>query len=242
MVKCKIIGSYHYIVCLQKKEKVSSGEEMTILRENRFLKLLLIIQSFTPLFLLLIIKYWNGIIWKLVAKFFNFLISGNVMEAISKSFRNAEFFRLVLILTCVILLVAGILIYLYFNKAQTAGFTDHAEKISVGNDTTEASATFFVSYVIPMLLEDITELKGFLCFVIIMMMLIILMGKTNLYYQNPILAVLGYKTFEFKFSETSDAGLRNKDYIAITKGKIDETKIVKRKYITDNVFLIYNKN
>lgn len=215
---------------------------MPILRENRFLKWLLIIQSFTPLFLLLIIKYWNRIIWQLIAKFFNFIISGNVTEAILKSFRNAEFFRLVLILICTILLVTGILIYLYFNKAQTVGFIDHAEKISIGNDTTETSVAFFVSYVMPMLLEDITELKGFLCFVIIMMMLIMLMRNTNLYYQNPILAVLGYKTFGFKFSETSDAALRDKDYIAITRGKIDETKIVKRKYIADNVFLIYNKN
>ena len=115
------------------------------MRENRFLKWLLIIQSFTPLFLLLIIKYWNRIIWQLIAKFFNFIISGNVTEAILKSFRNAEFLRLVLILICIILLATGILIYLYFNKAQTVGFTDHAEKISIGNDTTETSVAFFVS-------------------------------------------------------------------------------------------------
>ena len=146
------------------------------------------------------------------------------------------------IFICTILLVAGILIYLYFNKVQTVGFTDHAEKISVSNDTTETSAAFFVSYVMPMFLENIIELKGFLCFVIMMMLLIMLMRNTNLYYQNPILAVLGYKTFGFKFSETSDIALKSKDYIAITRGKIDETKIVKRKYIADNVFLIYNKN
>ena len=164
------------------------------------------------------------------------------MEAIIKAFRNVEFLRLVLILFSAILLITGILIYFYFNKTQTVGYTDHAEKISIGNDMTETSAAFFVSYVIPMLLEDITELKGFFIFVIIMIMLIMLMRNTNLYYQNPILAVLGYKTFGFKFSETSDVALRDRDYIAITRGKIDETKIVKRKYIADNVFLIYNKN
>lgn len=216
--------------------------EIPILRENRFLKWLLIIQSFTPLFLLLIIKYWDWNICKLVSEFFNFIVSGNVKEAIFKSFKNEELLRLMFIFICAILLVAGILIYLYFNKVQTVGFTDRAEKISVSNDTTETSAAFFVSYVMPMLLEDIIELKGFLCFVIIMMLLIMLMRNTNLYYQNPILAVLGYKTFGFKFSETSDSVLEGKEYIAITRGNIDETKIIKRKYIADNVFLIYNKN
>lgn len=212
------------------------------MKENKILKWLLIIQSFTPLFFLLLIKYFDHTLFGLVNKFFKLIFSGNVIDALLKAFCHEKFLQLLLIIVCTVLVIWGVWIYFYFGRVQTAGFTDRAEKISVGSDTTETSVAFFVSYIIPMLLDDITKLKGFICFTIIITMLILLMRNTNLYYQNPILAVIGYKTFEFQFTETNDSSLKGKDYIAITKGKVDESKIIKRKYITDNVFVIYNKN
>lgn len=213
------------------------------MRENRFLKRLLIMQSFTPLFLLLIIKYWDVASLRMLFKFLGYILEKNVVLAFAKVRERLEFIpHTILLICCIALLLIEIVIYLYFRRSQTAGFADRAEKISVENDTTEASASFFVSYVTPMLMDDITEIKGFLCFLIIMLMLIMLMRNTNLYYQNPILSVIGYKTFEFRFTETSEDSLKDKNYIAITRGKFDETRIIKRKYISDNVFLIYNKN
>lgn len=212
------------------------------MRRNRLLKWLLIVQSFMPLFILLFIKYYDGRTWDLVIKFFRFAVTGEVATAVVSAVNHGEFLRFVLLLLCVIMITGGVLIFFCFNKIQTAGFTDRAERISVKNDTTELSAAFFISYVVPMLLDDVTDKRGFICFLVLMVLLILLMRNTNLYYQNPILAILGYKTFEFQFTETGNRALMGKEYVGIVKGTLDETRIIKRKYIADNVFVICNKN
>lgn len=212
------------------------------LRQKIFLKWLLIVQSFLPLFVLLFVKYIKQDVSKLVFKWIDLMVHGKIVEAITRAFLHEEFLRVIICLCCMVLLLLGGWIYYYFKGRELAGFTDRGEKISINGDTTEMSVAFFVTYVIPMVIDDITELRGFICFLVVISMLILLMRNTNLYYQNPILAVLGYKTFQFAFIETRDEALKNKDYIGITRGKFDSTKIVKWKYISDNVFLVYNKN
>lgn len=212
------------------------------LRQNLFLKWLLIVQSFSPLFVLLFVKYIKKDVSKLIFKFIDLIVHGKITEAITRAFFHEEILRVIICLCCMVLLLLGGWIYYYFKGRELAGFTDRAEKISISGDTTEMSVAFFVTYVIPMVMDDITEIKGFICFLVVISMLILLMRNTNLYYQNPILAVLGYKTFQFTFIETRDETLKDKDYIGITRGKFDPAKIIKWKYISDNVFLVYNKN
>lgn len=209
------------------------------MKQNLFLKWLLIIQSFLPLFLLLFVKYIKKDVFKLIFKFTDLILHGKITKAITMSFFHEEILRVIICLCCMILLLFDGWIYYYFKGRELAGFVDRAEKISINGDTTEMSVAFFVTYVIPMVMDDITEIKGFICFLIVISMLILLMRNTNLYYQNPI---LGYKTFQFIFIETGNENLKNTDYIGITRGEFDSTKIIKWKYISDNVFLVYNKN
>ena len=90
-----------------------------------------------------------------------------------------------------------------------------------------------------MILDDINELRGFIIFFIVMALLFILMWKTNLYYQNPILTILGYKVYSFKFENTQLIEFSDKDCIGITKNlKLKNGMTIKEAYITDNVFLI----
>lgn len=211
------------------------------MNENKHLKWLLIIQSFLPLFILLTIKYIKKSTLSLIFNFFRLLTHGN-FKAITKAWYHPEFCLTILIFLCLVMVMVGFIIYIFFRKTQSSGFIDRAEKITVDEDTTENSVAYFVTYVIPMVMDDISEWRGFSCFLIILLMLILLMRNTNLYYQNPILAILGYKTFYFQFSETSEENLKGKNFIAITRGVFDKTKIIKRKHIADNVYLIYNKN
>lgn len=52
-----------------------------------------------------------------------------------------------------------------------------------------------------------------------------------------------YRTFSFKFlNPNRDIKYPDKIYIGITHGKqITEEAVIKRKYISDDVFVIYNK-
>lgn len=53
---------------------------------------------------------------------------------------------------------------------------------------------------------------------------------------------MGYRTFKFSFKETTDMTVIDKSLVAITRGDFDENKIIQRKKVDDNVFVIYNKN
>ena len=79
---------------------------------------------------------------------------------------------------------------------------------------TENSVTFFVTYITPLVLDDIDEGRGFFSFITIAALLILLMRNTNLYYQNPFLTILGYRSFYFHFE--GEDGMGN---IAITRGE-----------------------
>jgi hypothetical protein len=73
-------------------------------------------------------------------------------------------------------------------------------------------------------------------------MVIMLLSRSNTFYQNPVLAAMKYRTFSFKFLNP-DNDIINPDriYIGITNGKpIAEEAVIKRKYISDGVFVIYN--
>ena len=96
-----------------------------------------------------------------------------------------------------------------------------------------------MTYVLPMVLDDIGTRNGFLIFVFLMAMLCVLMWKTNLYYQNPVLTILGYNVISFEFDDTELRDFKNRECIGITKGDISAGVVIKRQYITDNVFLVY---
>jgi len=204
------------------------------MKENKYLKWLLIIQSFLPLFFLVLIRCYSLYRLKLISQFIIGLLQGN-FRVILIALKHPEVFSATLLCICIIMFAIGMTIYLLFNKTQKSGFYEEHEKITVDSDATENSVVFFVTYITPLVLDDIGECRGFISFIAIIVMLILLMRNTNIYYQNPFLAILGYKSFYFPGDEC-------KVCVGITKGNFDATKIIKRKRISDNIYLVYNKN
>lgn len=210
-------------------------------KESGAIKWCLILQSFTPLFVLLLIENWDWSFFKLLQKF-GANLWAPPFEVWGKVFHHPNLYSTLLMGFCLISVLLGVLIYLLFRNIQQSSYNDKGEKITVLEDTTGNSVVFFVSYILPLMLDDICELKGFLCFFIILTLVVLLMRNTNLYYQNPILTVLGYRTFRFSFSKTQYDIQPEAEFIAITKGKFDASKVVIRKQIADNVYIVYNKN
>ena len=206
------------------------------MKENKYLKWLLIIQSFLPLFFLILIRCFCLHSFKLVSQFFVRLFQKD-FGVILIALNHPDLFSVILLCLSVIMLIIGIMIYIIFNKIQKFGFCEEHENIVVDADVTENSVAFFVTYITPLVLDDIGKKRGFLSFAAISILLILLMRNTNLYYQNPFLTILGYKSFSFHFPSDE-----NSVYVGITKGDFDAAKIIKRKRISDNVYLVYNKN
>ena len=60
--------------------------------------------------------------------------------------------------------------------------------------------------------------------------------KTNLYYQNPVLIILKYKVYKFKFVDYEH--LPDGEYIALIRGNLDRRNTIEYKKIEDNVLVI----
>lgn len=70
------------------------------------------------------------------------------------------------------------------------------------------------------------------------MFLILLLLRTNLYYQNPILILLGYKIYVVQIKNPENKELKEKNTIAISREKLVEDRVIKKKQISGNVFLM----
>lgn len=206
------------------------------MKENKYLKWLLIVQSFLPLFFLVIIRCYSKVRVKLVHHFVSELFHGN-FKVIGTALNHSEIYATSLLCFCAIMFMFGFGIYFFFKKSQSFGFQEEEKKIVIDADVTENSVAFFVTYITPLVLDDLDESRGFFSFITIAVLLILLMRNTNLYYQNPFLTILGYRCFCFRFDGEEGMG-----DVAITRGDFDASKLIKRKRISDNVYLVYNKN
>ena len=210
--------------------------------ENLNLKRSLIIQSFAPLFLLLTIKYLDFKLYLyLTYKFFCIFIK-NGMIAFSIALNHVSFGGFVVSVIGVVWLMIAIFIALGFNGMQKAGFKSVGEQIIIEETTNDSGATFLVTYVLPLLTDDVESFRGLIVFLIMLIMVIILLSSSNTFYQNPVLVAMKYRTFSFKFlNPENDIIYPDRVYVGITRGdSVDEEAVIKRKYISDGVFVIYN--
>ena len=85
-------------------------------------------------------------------------------------------------------------------------------------DDRHVGASYFVTFTLPLLIDDVNTIRGFAVFVLLLSMLILLIARSDLFYQNPVLATLKYKVFRFKFvNPYNDIELKDKTYIGIYK-------------------------
>lgn len=83
---------------------------------------------------------------------------------------------------------------------------------------------------------DTIDMQGLLVFFVIIILIVALLVKTDLFYANPILMLLGYKVIRFNFTHNSKFG--GKEVIGICPSRINYNKVIKYKIITDAVILM----
>ena len=208
--------------------------------ENRNLKRSLIFQSFAPLFVLLVIKHFQLSFFYLPYKVY---LSFKQHELIDSICRYTQWGDLLVFIFSLGWILYAFLVYMGFEGMHCTNFRSAGEQVLIGEDKRDGSVSFLVSFVLPLLIEDINTVRGIIIFGVLLWFIIKLLTNSNLFYQNPVLLLLGYECFSFKFvNPAKDIEKPDRIYIGITKGrKIEEKPVVKRKYIADDVFLIYNE-
>lgn len=210
------------------------------MKENNSLKRSLIFQSFSPLFVLVFIQHFQLSFFCLPYKLCEAFQQRNVIDKICNYTQWGDLLVSIFALGWILY---AFLVYKGFEGIHCTNFRSAGEQVLMGEDKTDGGVSFLVSFVLPLLIEDINTVRGMMVFGVLLWLIIKLLTKSNLFYQNPVLLLLGYQCFSFKFVNPAK-DIENPDgvYIGITKGrKIATEPSVKRKYIADDVFLIYNE-
>ncbi len=209
-----------------------------MLKEDKKLKRFLVLQSFCPLFLLIFIQHVGH--GDLVIRFLRGLFHGD-WSVIGRAWESSFLGDVVITALCIAWFLITAIVALGFKNLQSSGYDHHGEMIIIGSEKKDSGVTFLVTFVLPLLVDDVSTLRGFIFFIVLLTMVIFLLMRSDLFYQNPVLVALKYKTYEFQFVTPYQDVQENKTYIGLSKGGLPfDRAAIKRKYIADDVFLIYN--
>ena len=188
--------------------------------ENK-MKFKLTIQSFLPLYVLLLIFNFNRF---------------NIYDKETQNFWNNNWYIVVFKVFLLILVILSIIFYFSFLSNKKYGNETHRKIIRYKNINDE-SLLFFVTFIVPICFSNFTDYHEIICCFITLILMIILLMKTKLYYQNPILLLLGYSIYEV---DIENSKLTN-NIIIITRDKIKKDTFIIKKNISDNIYIAKEK-
>ncbi len=200
------------------------GIALTDVCEVIFMKIKLMILSLSPLALLTIIRN------------FLFVTTNEAGIALRMSdFILENIILLLVLISCLIWTFLAIVFYISFCAFKWADKKSGYE-VKLVEDKEDASLNFFLTLIIPLLVDDVGSIQGALTFVAIVILICLLLYRTSLFYANPILTLLGYRVYTFKFLNNSE--FRNQECIGLSQGIIEESSSIEYKKITDKVLYV----
>ena len=209
--------------------------------DNHYLKRGLITQSLSPVFFLLIIRHFHSDYKHLIDRCFS-CAAVDPIETIKMALMHPRFGELLVVICGSIWLFAAFISIPAFNAIQDAGFESRGEMIKVIDEQNDASASFLMTFILPLLIDNLSSPQYWFSYILVIVVVYAVLYQSNLYYQSPVLAFLHYKVFKFKVMNPADSFEEDKEYIGITrKNMITEESSIMWKHIADDVFLIYNE-
>ena len=191
------------------------------------LKRMLMLQSLSPLALLTIIRNFS-----FTLPVGEFKTSGEMIGVFIKENR----ILIVVMILCLIWIIAAVISYFSFSVFK---WTDKKRgyEIKDVHEEEDASLNFFMTMIIPLLIDDVYTLQGALTFAIIVVLMCALLERTKLFYANPVLSLLGYRIYTFSFVDNSKYG--EKTCIGVVQGNLnDNSGNIEFKPIDGNVFYV----
>ena len=128
-----------------------------------------------------------------------------------------------------ILVIFGLIFYFRF-KYIISGNHSLPEKISSIENVNFEHLTFLATYLLPFLTFNLTEDRNTLIFFLILIIIGMIYVKTNMFYTNPTLALLGYHIY--KISTTNRTNI-----IIISKDKLVATDWIAVRLLSDNIYI-----
>ena len=213
------------------------------MKDNLNLKRGLITQALSPAFVLLGIRHMHSNYYALILKFFD-LAKSDFIDSINITIAHPEFGELLIIIIGIGWILTSILSVPAFGVSQDFGFESNGERVIILEEKKDAAASFLMSFILPLLIDDLSSPQFWISYLLVIIIVYAVLYRSNLYYQSPVLALLGYKVFAFEvINPYEQSGMKkNRKYIGLTRGKmVSEGRAILWKHIADNVFLVYNE-
>ena len=209
--------------------------------DNLHLKRGLITQSLSPVFALLIIRHFHLDYLHLIGRFFSCIMT-SPNETIMRTLLHPRMGELLVIVSGIIWIASSLITIPAFKATQDAGFESRGEMVIAVEEQKDAAASFLMTFILPLLIDELSSPQYWVSYFLVIMVVYAVLYQSNLYYQSPVLFLLGYKVFKFKVLNPSEGLEEDRTYIGITKkSMITEEAAIMWKYITDDVFLVYNE-
>lgn len=173
----------------------------------------LLLQSLCPLFVLVMIQNIN-------LEMFN---CEGIFIGVPNVIKNN-----IISIMCLVLIVLSLIFFVSFGVFKRKGL-ENPETIEYVQNINEMNLSFFITYIMPLVTMNMTDLKSIFVFIVIMAFMVVLLAKTDLYYANPILSFAGYNIFQIKTSRKSeniviitknDISVKDKIYLKPIKGQV----------------------
>lgn len=211
------------------------------MKDNLHLKRGLITQALSPVFFLLIIRHFHLDYPCLVRRFFSLILICPI-ETLLKTLLHPRFGELLVIVVGVIWIVFSFISIPAFNATHKAGFESRGEMVIIVEEQNDAVASFLMTFILPLLIDELAAPQYWVSYILVIIVVYAVLYQSNLYYQSPVLSLLGYKVFKFKVVNPYGGLKEDKEYIGITKKNlITEDSAIMWKHIADDVFLVYNE-
>lgn len=188
------------------------------------MKIKLMIQALSPLALLTIVRNFS---FKTLSE------AGE--ELCGKAFLKENVVLLCVLLFCLFWILISVFFFISFAAFRWTDKKSGYEITSI-EEKEDASLNFFVTLILPLLIDDISTIQGAITFALIILFLSMLLYRTKLFYANPVLAILGYRIYSFQFKYSSE--YENLVCIGVCQGKIGGEDTIEYKAISGNVLYI----
>jgi len=133
----------------------------------------------------------------------------------------------------IIIVLLGFIFYFRF-KYIICGNHSLPEKITQIENVNWEHLTFLTTYIIPFVTFNFNEERNGLIFFLLLIIIGLIYVKTNMFYTNPTLALLGYHIYKLSTSN-------RKNIIIISKGTLKENDWIESKLLSDNIYIANKK-
>lgn len=132
----------------------------------------------------------------------------------------------------ILLMLVGFLGFFIFYMKTSAGWSGPVIAEGVTNENHE-HLEFLTTYVMPLVFTDVNSKRTAFNLLVMIIAIGAIYIRTNKFYSNPSLAIIGFKIYKSKIKGEGD-----KSYIIICKGSISENTAMKYIKLDDDTLLV----